>query len=233
MRLLIDGRPARRRRPRPPPAGRCRGALAALASDHRDAERFAAIVGEDAIGARVDELACALVADLDAPGRVERIARALEGRRAALGPGGPLAAGRAQLGARRRAACALAGAGRAATRPAALRRAKSSARSRCTPTPSCSSELAAERLAPLADLTPAARERLRGTLLAWLRHQAQVAPAASELHVHPQTVRYRLARLRERLGAILDDPDARFELELALRARTRPSPADRGSSAPR
>src|SRR5579864_9725282 len=27
--------------------------------------------------------------------------------------------------------------------------------------------------------------------LAWLRHQAQVAPAARELHVHPQTVRYR------------------------------------------
>jgi DNA-binding PucR family transcriptional regulator len=93
-------------------------------------------------------------------------------------------------------------------------------------------ELAAERLAPLADLTPLARERLETTLLAWLRHQAQVAPAARELHVHPQTVRYRLARARERLGAILDEPDARFELELALRARTRPPPADRGSDPP-
>jgi hypothetical protein len=37
--------------------------------------------------------------------------------------------------------------------------------------------------------------------------------------LHPQTVRYRLARLRELFGTRLDDPDARFELELALRAR--------------
>ena len=42
---------------------------------------------------------------------------------------------------------------------------------------------------------------------------------AAELHVHPQTARYRIARLRELLGEQLDDPDARFELELALRAR--------------
>ncbi|MGH2714951.1 MAG: helix-turn-helix domain-containing protein, partial [Thermoleophilaceae bacterium] len=36
---------------------------------------------------------------------------------------------------------------------------------------------------------------------------------------HPQTVRYRLARLRELFGERLDEPDGRFELELALRAR--------------
>jgi DNA-binding PucR family transcriptional regulator len=35
--------------------------------------------------------------------------------------------------------------------------------------------------------------------------------------VHPQTARYRRTRLRELLGDQLDDPDARFELELALR----------------
>jgi DNA-binding PucR family transcriptional regulator len=37
------------------------------------------------------------------------------------------------------------------------------------------------------------------------------------VHVHPQTARYRLRRLRELLGEI-DDPGARFELALALRA---------------
>jgi DNA-binding PucR family transcriptional regulator len=42
---------------------------------------------------------------------------------------------------------------------------------------------------------------------------------AEELHVHPQTARYRIGRLRELLGDDLDDPDARFELEIALRAR--------------
>ena len=80
-------------------------------------------------------------------------------------------------------------------------------------------ELAALRLAPLDALTPAARTRLEATLLAWLRHQGNVAEIARELHVHPQTVRYRLARLREQFGATLEDPDARFELELALRSR--------------
>jgi DNA-binding PucR family transcriptional regulator len=81
-------------------------------------------------------------------------------------------------------------------------------------------ELGDVRLAPLVELTPAAAARLQATLLSWLRHQGGVAAVAAELHVHPQTVRYRLERLRERFGSALDDPDARFELELALRART-------------
>jgi DNA-binding PucR family transcriptional regulator len=38
------------------------------------------------------------------------------------------------------------------------------------------------------------------------------------MQVHPQTARYRIARLRELLGDQLDDPDARFELEIALRS---------------
>jgi DNA-binding PucR family transcriptional regulator len=45
---------------------------------------------------------------------------------------------------------------------------------------------------------------------------------AADLHVHPQTVRYRLARLRELLGCALDDPETRFELEVVLRARALP-----------
>ena len=36
--------------------------LAAIAADHRDAERFAAIVGEGAIGGRIDGLVCVLLA---------------------------------------------------------------------------------------------------------------------------------------------------------------------------
>src|SRR5205807_438809 len=80
-------------------------------------------------------------------------------------------------------------------------------------------ELADRRLAPLAALSPAALARLEQTLLAWLRHQGAVPAVAAELHVHRQTVRYRLARLRELLGDALDDPEARLELELALRGR--------------
>ncbi len=37
--------------------------------------------------------------------------------------------------------------------------------------------------------------------------------------MHPQTVRYRINRLRELFGDVLDTADGRFELELALRAR--------------
>ena len=43
------------------------------------------------------------------------------------------------------------------------------------------------------------------------------AAEAAELGVHPQTVRYRLRQLRELFGTRLEDPDARFELSLALR----------------
>jgi hypothetical protein len=79
-------------------------------------------------------------------------------------------------------------------------------------------ELASRRLAALDAETPASRARLVRTLRAWLDHHGEVSRVAAELHVHPQTVRYRLARLRERLGPALDDPAARFELELALRS---------------
>jgi hypothetical protein len=78
--------------------------------------------------------------------------------------------------------------------------------------------LAHRRLAGLAGETPRSRARLTETLRAWLDHQGEVAAAAAALHVHPQTVRYRLARLRDLLGPALDDPEARFELALALRA---------------
>ncbi len=80
-------------------------------------------------------------------------------------------------------------------------------------------DVAESALAPLAGETELSRERLGSTLDAWLRHRGRTEAVARALHVHPQTVRYRLARLRELFGTRLDDPDGRFELELALRAR--------------
>ena len=79
--------------------------------------------------------------------------------------------------------------------------------------------IAARQLAPLRELTPKARARMEETALAYLRERGNAAAMARALGVHPQTARYRLARLRELLGEELDDPDARFELELALRGR--------------
>jgi hypothetical protein len=78
-------------------------------------------------------------------------------------------------------------------------------------------DLAASRLAPLAQLADGPRARLTETLRAWLDRPGQVQAVAAELGVHPQTVRYRLRQLRELFGTRLEDPEARFELSLALR----------------
>lgn len=85
--------------------------------------------------------------------------------------------------------------------------------------PDATEELAARRLGPLHDPSPQRAVMLRETLAAWLDHPHQPRAIAGRLHLHPQTVHYRLARLRERLGDDLDDPQARFEFALALRYR--------------
>lgn len=86
--------------------------------------------------------------------------------------------------------------------------------------PELAAELRARVLAPLDGLTARQRERLAATLLSWLAHRGALKPIAAELGIHPQTVRYRVARLRERFGpAVLEQPATRFALELALRSR--------------
>jgi hypothetical protein len=71
-------------------------------------------------------------------------------------------------------------------------------------------------LAPLAELPAPTRERLATTLTSWLLHMGNRQAMAGELHVHPQTVRYRMAQLRELFGPALDDPSMRATLLLAL-----------------
>ena len=83
--------------------------------------------------------------------------------------------------------------------------------------PALAADLARRALAPLDALSPGARERLRDTLAAWLDAQGHARSAADALHVHVQTLRYRLGRLREVFGDALDDPQRRLELALALR----------------
>ena len=193
--------------------------VAALAAEHRDAGRLAALVGDGAIGARVEELVCVLIDDPDAPGRRERLTRALAGRTAALGPTVAVDGTRQSwLRAARCVRLSRAGvlaADRLVIADEALGALVLFADRQLL------SELALARLAPLTGLTAASRTRLEATLLSWLRQQGNVPTIARELQVHPQTVRFRLARLRECFGAELDDPDARFELELALRGRDR------------
>ncbi|HEX7356035.1 MAG TPA: helix-turn-helix domain-containing protein [Mycobacteriales bacterium] len=85
--------------------------------------------------------------------------------------------------------------------------------------PLAAQDFAASVLAPLDALAPSTRDRLLETLSAWLRHAGERANAAEALHIHPQTVRYRLGRLRELLGDVVDDPDQRLSLMVALRLR--------------
>jgi len=80
-------------------------------------------------------------------------------------------------------------------------------------------ELARARLAPLAGIRAAQREQLAETLSAWLALDRSAPEVASRLHIHPQTVRYRLRRLQQLFGEQLADSESRFELEIALRAR--------------
>ncbi|MGB9183882.1 MAG: helix-turn-helix domain-containing protein, partial [Solirubrobacteraceae bacterium] len=85
--------------------------------------------------------------------------------------------------------------------------------------PELARALVARTLASFAGLSGVERARLLETLRAWLDHQRYTPAVAAQLHVHPQTVRYRMAKLRELLGESLDTPDGRFELALALRIR--------------
>lgn len=71
-------------------------------------------------------------------------------------------------------------------------------------------------LGPLADQTPAKQQLQAQTLHSWLLHQGRRDDVAEHLHVHPQTVRYRMTGLREAYGDALKDPRAVLELILGL-----------------
>jgi hypothetical protein len=192
-------------------------ALAALALEGDEpADRLAARLGSEVLVARAagpPPLVCVLVPDPEAPGRSPRLETALEGRRGALGPAVGWRDARVSF---TRAAAALRlpaaadGGLVVADRHRVAILLDSDRR--------LSGDLAADALAPLGEETDVSRDRLTTTLEAWLRHRGRTEEVARALHVHPQTVRYRLNRLRELFGDALEDPDARFELELALRA---------------
>ena len=202
------------------PAGACSGSLASLPPD----------VLVDLAGREP----CLLMPDPDGPGRRRQLEDGLrkwpvtarpEGMRApgrclaAVGPAVPLARASASLRWARRALSL-------AQRNPAGQAADGIVR--------CDEQLAAlvlladaelarllsgQALAPLRGLRPEQADRLAETLLAWLESADNAGVAASRLHVHPQTVRYRLRQLTELFGDALTDPDSRFALQVALRVR--------------
>jgi hypothetical protein len=74
------------------------------------------------------------------------------------------------------------------------------------------------QLTQLEGLTPAQRERTIDTLRAWLATDGNAVRMAERLHVHPQTARYRIRALEKTFGDRLTDPEARFILEVVVRA---------------
>jgi hypothetical protein len=185
------------------------------------AARFARRLGEGAMGAEVAGAALVVVPDADAPGRRRRLAAAADEHPVALGPSVPWTD--AATSARRaRATHRLAAAGRIPLPAGGTRLVVAEdhlAHLLIASAPDVAADLAATRLAPLAELAEGPRARLEETLAAWLDRPGQVQAVAAALGVHPQTVRYRVRQLRDLFGERLDDPEARFELGLALRAR--------------
>jgi hypothetical protein len=193
--------------------------LAALATLEPELERRLARAGLEAIVAPAGDLTCALVPDPDAPGARASLERACDGLSAALGP---TVSWREAAASFERASLALRLRADGSFAADALVIADDHLPSLLLHRdPGLAHAIARRRLAPLAELSPAMRTRLSETLLAWLSHQGRVTDVAAKLYVHPQTVRYRLGRLRELFGDALEDPDVRFELEIALRATLR------------
>ncbi len=190
--------------------------VAAIACAEPDLVRLARRAPGDALACELDGYGCVLVPDPEGPRHAAELTAALDELPAAIGPAG----NRSRLGRswslaktaiRALEAGAIEGANpvRATERLAELLLFEGA---------ELAGLIAARRLAPLEGLTPRARERMRETALAYLRERGNAAAMARAMHVHPQTARYRVARLRELYGDGLNDPDVRFELEVALRA---------------
>jgi PucR C-terminal helix-turn-helix domain len=189
--------------------------LAALAvgGDQRDA--VAPHLPAGTISDTIADVICVIVPDPDAPQRRAEIARAVADAGALGGLGTTVAPVDAALSfARARAALELAGGAARAPMVAAH---EVAGELLLRSDEQLAAELVSDRLAPLAGLSSGSRARLTETLRVWLAEQGRLGPVAQRLGVHPQTARYRLARLRELFGGALDDPDERFWLELALR----------------
>jgi PucR C-terminal helix-turn-helix domain len=192
--------------------------FAAVVWAPREGDRTASWLPLGSLAVADGELSYALVPDPDAPMRRAEIVRAFGRQVAAIGPSVPWPdAARSAL--RATEVYRLIASGAIAADGLVL------AEDHLTTLlierdPSLLSELAERRLAPLAEASPSARRRLLETLEAWLQHHGSVPEVARAIHVHPQTVRYRLNQLRNLFGDDLDDPDARFELMVVTRART-------------
>lgn len=159
---------------------------------------------------------CLFLADPDDPGRVDRLERVLDGRTAVVGPTVPLGQAAQSLRWARTVAARLP----ADPAPGVVQCDRQLASVLLLGDEELLRLLAERRLGPLEGLSPKRRRRLEETLLAWLETRRGSAPeVALRLGLHPQTVRQRMRHIESLFGSALVEPDARFEIEVALRGR--------------
>ncbi len=189
------------------PAAQVRGVVASLSPDTLQ-------VGEDLPGReaeRAQPFSLLLVPDVGGSGR-RHLLRVLAGRHAVVGPARPWHAARASYD----RAVAVAALADPPDEGAPLDSERHLVDLVVAADAEALADLRREALAPLETLKPAAREKLVETLRAWLLHQGRRDEVAAELHVHAQTVRYRMGQLRELYGERLDDPETVLALVVAL-----------------
>ncbi len=80
-------------------------------------------------------------------------------------------------------------------------------------------DLVDSRVTGLADLDARSGSDFTASLRAYLDHFGDVRAAAAALHVHPNTLRYRIRRIQALTGMDLDDPSTRLVVALSLRVR--------------
>jgi hypothetical protein len=194
---------------------------AALVCAEDQLDRLVGRLPPDTLGAAVDGIGCAVLPDPDGPGRRTEIERAVASAsaqsHAVLGPAGPLRSLDSSWALARATLRAIEA--EAIPAPGLVRVDDELTRLLLFENRDLVERIGARRLAAFDELTPKARRRMEETALAYVQQQGNAAAMARALGVHAQTARHRLGRLRELIGDALDDAEARFELELALRAR--------------
>ncbi|MBB5867281.1 hypothetical protein F4553_000660 [Allocatelliglobosispora scoriae] len=190
------------------PSSHVRAALGLLDQRSLRPEEELPDLDEDDAGS---DLAVLLVPDADGPARAALL-RTLRGQDAVVGPGRPWTSVRESylrvLRARRLRVTAVGG--------APVDTEQHLASLVVGADPAALADLRRQVLAPFADLRPATAERLVETLREWLLHQGRRDDVAAALHVHPQTVRYRMGHVRELFGERLDDSEVVLALTVAL-----------------
>ncbi|MFC0042662.1 helix-turn-helix domain-containing protein [Actinomadura rayongensis] len=161
---------------------------------------------------------CLVMPDPDGPGQAERLTGMLAGWSGAVGPAVPPGEARVSLHWARRALELPADpcGGDDAQRGGLVRAEERVADLLLEAGGRLTEIVAARRLEPLTRTRSRHGVRLAVTLLECLKNGFNATGAAAALHVHPQTVRYRLGQLHDLLGFDIEDPEIRLELMLLL-----------------